>query len=259
MEFNKIAAFDLNTMVPNASILIIGEDSNDKNNLIQQLLYHYKNIPGGAVVSSEKRSEFYKHYFNNVYIHRESFSPNIILARQITLINKSQNSELDPRGFLLMDNYFSSSDAEKQGIIEILMNGRHYKLTYVLSIKMPLGITSDLRTNFDYVFIMGDFGITSKVKIHRDYVSHFHCFNDFEKIYDECIEQYGAMVVDVRKTTDNMYQRIFYFNTHLPEKQFMFGSETFRDLSVYDRPEHINETEYLFEYFINENALRSDK
>ena len=39
-------------------------------------------------------------------------------------------------------------------IMEILMNGRHYELTYILTMQTPLGITPDLRLNFDYVFLL---------------------------------------------------------------------------------------------------------
>ena len=33
------------------------------------------------------------------------------------------------------------------------MNGRHYKILFLLTMQFPMGISTALRTNIDYVFI----------------------------------------------------------------------------------------------------------
>ena len=39
-------------------------------------------------------------------------------------------------------------------IYELMYNGRHYKILFMLTMQTPLGIKPDLRSNFDYFFLL---------------------------------------------------------------------------------------------------------
>ena len=41
-------------------------------------------------------------------------------------------------------------------MLAIFNEGRHYQLTFILSMQYSLGIQPELRSNFDFVFLLGE-------------------------------------------------------------------------------------------------------
>lgn len=261
MNIDDIKEFNLNTMIPNPSILVIGESSK-KNLLIQQLLYHFRNLPGGTVISSEKQTKFYQQYFPNAYLHQNTDHSiyQRILVRQTQIIErKIDGANNDPKAILIMDECLENDEswADNVDILEILMNGRHYELTYILSTQPQIDIPSYLRLNFDYVFLLAD--AQNKNQLWNGYASEFEFYTDFEKIYEECIEHYGAMVINQRSLSNDISQKVFFFNNQVFMEDFNFGSDTFRNLpKQIDSTTIIDETEYFFDYFINEKKIEKN-
>ena len=140
---------------------------------------------------------------------------------------KKIGKKVDPSGILIMDDCLArkKSWAKDESITEILMNGRHYRLTYILTMQTPLGITPDLRLNFDYVFLLKEDSTINKKKLWDNYASMFPSLQAFEKVFGKCTEDYRAMVIDNRKPSDNIQEKVFWFKAK--ERKFSFGSKSF--------------------------------
>lgn len=297
MDHNKfqINEFDLNSMVPNPSILIIGKKGSGKSYLVRNLLNHFHNeqhIPGGVVISpSELMSSFYKDFFPDLYIHHNLDDTILkkILARQSIMIDRSNKAksnglELDPRAVLIMDDCLSQkkSWASNVNIQEIVMNGRHHHLQYIVTMQTPLGITPDMRLNFDYIFLLqNDLPCNRKI-LWDNYGGMFPTLASFEKVFSTCTENYSTMVIDNRKPSDNIYDKAFWFKAS--EHNFIFGSDEFNKMHTYyydsnwinkyrclnilapnnnpiaKRSAYSNlfdePSGYMFEYFINGDKLK---
>ena len=240
MDYNKfqILEFDLRKMVPNPSIVMIAKRGSGKSYITRDIIYHYRHIPGGVVISpTDRMSSFYKYFFPDLYIHYEIKDTILkkILVRQSLMIDKEkqkrkQGKKVDPRGILVMDDCLSQKKtwAKDQNITEILMNGRHYMLTYILTMQTPLGITPDLRLNFDYIFLSKEDSTINKKKLWDNYASMFPTLPVFEKVFAKCTEDYRAMVIDNRRPTDNILDKVFWFRAK--ERKFTFGSRNFKEL-----------------------------
>ena len=50
------------------------------------------------------------------------------------------------------------------------MNGRHYKLLFVLTMQFALGITTPFRTNIDYVFILRENIVSNRKRLYEHYM-----------------------------------------------------------------------------------------
>ena len=290
----QIQEFNLGEMVPNPSILIIAKRGSGKSFIIRELMHHYRNIPGGMVVApTDRLNEFYRHFFPDLYIHYNLNDTVLkkLLARQTMMIEKAKKSsdKINPSAVLIMDDCLSSKKAwdKNEHIQEVLMNGRHYGLTYVVTMQTPLGITPDLRLNFDYIFLLKENSTVNKKKLWRNYASIFPTFDSFEKTFDKCTENYCAMVIDNRKQCNNFTDNVFWFKAS--ERKFSFGSTIFKDLhkKLYDplyikkmnakllqsletdnktknafapidneKSELFVDSDYLFEYFVNEDKLK---
>jgi hypothetical protein len=143
---------------------------------------------------------------------------------------QKQGKKIDPSGILIMDDCLAQkkSWAKDQNISEILMNGRHYRLTYILTMQTPLGITPDLRLNFDYVFLLKDDSTINKKKLWDNYASMFPSLPIFERVFGKCTEDYRSMVIDNRKPSDNLHDKVFWFKAK--KRKFTFGSNSFKEL-----------------------------
>lgn len=240
MNYNKfqILEFRLDKMVNDPSIVMIAKRGSGKSFITRDIIYHYRHIPGGVVIApTDRMNSFYKFFFPDLYIHYDIKETILkkILVRQSMMIEKErekkkQGKKVDPSGILIMDDCLArkKSWAKDENITEILMNGRHYRLTYILTMQTPLGITPDLRLNFDYVFLLKEDSTINKKKLWDNYASMFPTIAAFEKVFGKCTEDYRSMVIDNRKPSDNIQEKVFWFKA-IPRK-FSFGSRTFKDL-----------------------------
>ena len=240
MNFNKfqILEFKLEKMVIDPSIVMIAKRGSGKSFVTRDIIYHYKNIPGGVVIApTDRMNSFYKYFFPDLFIHYDIKETILkkILVRQSMMIEKMKDrkkklKKVDPSGILIMDDCLArkKSWSKDESIMEILMNGRHYRLTYILTMQTPLGITPDLRLNFDYVFLLKEDSTINKKKLYDNYASMFPSITAFEKVFARCTEDYRSMVIDNRKPSDNIHDKVFWFKAK--DRKFSFGAKTFKDM-----------------------------
>lgn len=240
MNYNKfqILEFKLDKMVIDPSIVMIAKRGSGKSFITRDIIYHYKGIPGGVVIApTDRMNSFYKYFFPDLYIHYDIKETILkkILVRQSMMIEKMKDrkkigKKVDPSGILIMDDCLArkKSWAKDDSIMEILMNGRHYRLTYILTMQTPLGITPDLRLNFDYVFLLKEDSTINKKKLWDNYASMFPSIMAFEKVFARCTEDYRSMVIDNRKPSDNIQEKVFWFKAK--PRKFSFGSKRFKQL-----------------------------
>jgi hypothetical protein len=240
MNYNKfqILEFKLEKMVRDPSIVMIAKRGSGKSFITRDIIYHYRHIPGGVVIApTDRMNSFYKYFFPDLYIHYDIKETILkkILMRQSMMIDKEREKKkigmkVDPSGIFIMDDCLArkKSWSKDESIMEILMNGRHYRLTYILTMQTPLGITPDLRLNFDYVFLLKEDSTVNKKKLWDNYASMFPTLAAFEKVFGKCTEDYRSMVIDNRMPSDNIQDKVFWFRA--ADRKFSFGSKTFKEL-----------------------------
>ena len=152
-----IKEFQLESMCENPAIVMIAKRASGKSWICRAILKQFKDIPVGLIIApTEKMANppFYSEFFPDSYIHYEYKSEIIekLLFRQDTMIEKQkekqkENKNIDPRGFILMDDCLSKKGTwmKDQPIMELLFNGRHYRLMYMLTMQFPLGTVLGMR------------------------------------------------------------------------------------------------------------------
>ena len=108
------------------------------------------------------------------------------------------------------------------------MNGRHFFLVYILTMQTPIGLTPDLRLNFDYVFLLRENSAINKKKLWQNYASMFPTLDYFEKVFAKTTENFCSMVIDNRSQSDDLQKTVFWFKAK--ERRFTFGCKSFKDL-----------------------------
>ncbi|XWV24557.1 A32-like packaging ATPase [Tupanvirus deep ocean] len=281
----QIHEFKLENMTARPSILIIGKNGSGKYLFQKDIIHHFRNVPGGAVItSSDKMNSFYKHFFTDLYVHH-SMTESIlkkIKFRQCVMIEKEKNNkEYDASAILIIDNCLSNNDLlDDNDIFEILLNSRGYKLTFVLNVDSAYDLSSDFIMNFDYVFLLNDNDKNNKIVLWDNLKNILPTYESFEKVFSICTQNYGAMVIDTKKICDNPMEKIYWFRAKNEQSEFIFGSEKFIDLhkkyydteyiekstkkllpSTYDKSINDNkcielpQDDYMFGYFVDKNKI----
>lgn len=219
----EIKEFSVSDMVINPSIVMIAKRRSGKSWVVRAILHHFaKSIPVGIIISpTDRLSAFYSDFVPDTFIHFE-FSGDLvkkILSRQTFMREKAkerakEGKETNVKAFLIMDDCLADKGnwAKDKMIFELLFNGRHYQITYILTMQFPLGIKPELRTNFDYVFLLKDDAFTNQKRIYEHYASMFPCFDAFRQVFTQLTADYGCMVINnAGDNTGDSIDKIQYY------------------------------------------------
>lgn len=216
-----IREFKLDWMCPNPSICMIAKRGSGKSWAIRSILKNFSDYPVGIIISpTDRMNSFYGDFFPDLYIHYQYQTELIekLLFRQESMIEKCKSKaklkkKVDPRAFLVMDDCLSSKGSwmKDEVIMKLLFDGRHYKIMYILSMQFPLGITPELRCNFDYVFLLADDYISNQKRLYDHYAGMFPDFRSFREVFMELTNDFGCMVIVNRGPKKNFLDKVFYY------------------------------------------------
>ena len=193
----KLNKFDINRINDDSVVVLIGKRNTGKSFLTKSILYSNKSIPVGTVISgTEAANTFYGNIVPNLFIH-DLYTPEIVnnaLKRQklvIKKINKENSSygksNIDPRAFLILDDcLYDQTWIRDVNIRSLFMNGRHYKILFIITMQYALGVPPNLRTNIDYVFILRENIVSNRKRIYDHYAGMFPTFDMFCSTMDQC-------------------------------------------------------------------------
>lgn len=234
-----ISEFTLDEMVINPSIIMIAKRGSGKSWITKAVIHKYVDIPVGVVISpTEKDNPFYVDFFSDSFIFYAYDSRVLqkLLLRQQQILKKAREKKalgkyIDPRAIVIMDDCLASKGtwAKDPKVSELLFNGRHRQITYILTMQFPLGISPELRSNFDYVFLLADDTTSNLKRIYEHYAGMFPDFNTFRIVFRQLTEDHGAMVIKNRGARTNLFDKIaFYKAPNLSKVTFHFGCGQFR-------------------------------
>jgi hypothetical protein len=214
-------------------IVVIGKKDTGKSFLVKDILYHTQAcFPVGTVISgTEVANEFFQHMVPSKLIH-DKYKPDIVMntiKRQLavkTARNQDKNraggdSGVDPRAFLILDDcLYDSSWIREESTRYVFMNGRHIDLMTIITMQYPLGITPNLRTNVDFIFILRETMINNRKRIYDNYAGMFPTFEMFCQFMDQCTENYECLVICNGVQSNRLEDQVFWYKAseHPPFK-----------------------------------------
>lgn len=217
----KLKKFDLNDMVDHATIALIAKRGSGKSVLVKDIMKTRKHIPATVIIcKTEKLNSSYDKLIPNSYIYYEFENEilNRIFVRQKMLIedNKKREKEgkklKDDRVLLIMDDCMSDKNWVKDPTIgELFFNGRHYHISFILTLQYSKGLPPDMRSNLDYIFLFADDVIKNRQRLYDDYAGMFPSFDVFQQVFLDVTEDYGCMVINNRKHTKHIEEKVFWY------------------------------------------------
>lgn len=239
-DITDFSEFQPETMAEHPCIVIVAKRGSGKSWVTRDLMYHLRDIPAGIVISpTDQANRFFRDFVPQPYIHYK-YDPRIIkniFKRQekyIELNEKRVQEGKKPRDirlFVVMDDCLADSKTWKNDeyIQRLMLNGRHYHITFILTIQYCKGIPPMMRSNFDYVFLLGADNANDKKNIFTEYGGIFGNFRIFDPIFMEMTHNYGLMVLDTRRRSSKIFEKVFRYKAMEPPP-FNMGSSSYNTM-----------------------------
>ena len=227
----NLRKFDMSKIGNGSIVVMIGKRNTGKSFLVKDLLYYKRDIPIGTVISAtEGSNRFYGDLMPSLFIHEE-FSPEIVsnlVKRQKIVVSKMKQQEtmygksnIDPHAYLILDDLmYDPSWIRDITIKQIFMNGRHFKLLFLITMQFSLGIPPALRGNVDYVFILRENYVSNRKRLYEHYAGMFPTFEIFCQVMNQCTENYECLVIDNTCKSNKIEDMVFWYkaDNHPPFK-----------------------------------------
>jgi hypothetical protein len=252
----------------NPRIVMIAPSGSGKSWIVRNILHEMSDIPCGVVIApTDKMNKFYDDFMPPCFIHHD-YKYDIIpklLGRQKKILEKNEQKkkenkkEIDPRSFLVMDDCMATKHLwlKDPNVLEIMNQGRHFKLTYILTMQYCLGIQPELRTQFNFIFLLGEDNAASRKKLYEHWAGVFPKFDLFEQVFAQVTSDYGCMVINNRIKTTDLTKKVFWFKAKkVPD--FKIGVKQFSQFNEerYD-PNYLNKQQ-LFDFLNYGNKKKSN-
>jgi len=231
----ELSRFNINDIKDDKVVVLIGKRETGKSFLCKDILYHHSNIPIGQVISgTEAANEFYSKMVPKLFIHEEYQPPIIhnILKRQRMMIDKwKANNTIDPRAFLVLDDcLYDNSWTKDKNVRSLFMNGRHFKILFMITMQYALGIPPNLRTNIDFIFILRENYMSNRKRLYEHYAGMFPNFEMFCQVMDQCTENFECLVINNNAKSNKLTDQVFWYKAEAHD-EVKLGSKEYWDFS----------------------------
>jgi hypothetical protein len=234
----QLKKFSISGMVDHCTIAMIAKRATGKSYLTREIMFHKRHISSIIAISrTEKLNSFYSEFVPDSYIYSEYTSDilNRIYERQSIInednkIRAKNNKKLkDDSLMLIMDDCMSSKGTwlKDPNILELFFNGRHHHISFILTMQYSVGIPPEMRSNFDYIFLLAEDTINNRKRLYEHYAGMFPSFDIFQQVFSEVTENYGVMVIDNRIHSKNITDKVYWYRAKTVPK-FKAGCEKFR-------------------------------
>lgn len=234
----QIKKFDIKKMVDHCTIAMIAKRATGKSFLTKEIMFHKRNISCCIAISrTEKLNSFYSDFIPDIYIYSEYTSDILsrIYERQ-SIMNEDNKTRIknnkkpkDDSLMLIMDDCMSSKGTwlKDPNILELFFNGRHHHISFILTMQYAVGIPPEMRSNFDYIFLLAEDTINNRRRLWEHYAGMFPSFDIFQQVFSDITDDYGVMVIDNRIHSKNITDKVYWYKAKSVPK-FNVGSNKFK-------------------------------
>ena len=229
----QIKKFDPTVIDPCRICVFIGRRGTGKSQLVTDILYHQRKIPMGVVMSgTEESNEHYQAYVPDSFIYGQ-YEPDVVkkiiahqqkAVKKMTIKQKEDFVNPEHSVFMLLDDcMFDNKWTRDRDMRCVFMNGRHYRIFFMLTIQYCMDLPPSLRGQCDYIFVLRENILENKQKLYKHFFGIFPTFDAFNEVLTQCTENYECLVLNVRSTSNKIEDVVFWYKAKVGRK-FRIGS-----------------------------------
>lgn len=148
-----------------------------------------------------------------------SWRPDVIryiMRRQDRINKKRMRADLPPRYCtIIVDDLAGDKTFTKDAILnELFYNARHLKINVLITMQYSLNIASDLRSQFDWVFMCQEAMPANRRRLFEHYCGHFgegtQGLIEFKKIFTVMTQDFGFLAFHNTSSSGRIEDMYFY-------------------------------------------------
>jgi hypothetical protein len=181
---------------------------------------------------TEEGNGFYGKYMHPLCIHgdyKKDIVSNLIKS-QHKKVKKCNDAGINPDtrpdlgvGLLLDDCGYDKKIMTQKDIRQIFMNGRHWKICFMIGLQYMMGLPPDIRTQIDYVFCLRENIIANQKRLYDNFFGCFQKFSHFQEAFNACTNNYECLVLDNNSKSNKIEDCVFYYKA-TPNREYKIGS-----------------------------------
>ena len=190
----RLRKFNPAKMADDKVCVFIGKRNTGKSTLVTDILWYKKHLPAGIVLSAtEEGNHYYQQYIPDLFIYgdydREAIER--VMDRQRKLVGAGKTN---CGAFLLLDDCMYDNKFMRDTCIrQCFMNGRHWKIFFMLTMQYCMDLPPALRANVDYVFVLRENIIQNREKLYKSFFGIFPSFDMCKSNrIEDCVFWYKA-------------------------------------------------------------------
>lgn len=218
-----------------STIVMIGSKRTGKTTLIEDIVYYFRKIPTGIIVTgSQSSAQRFSKWFPMICIY-DSMN-NTVINKIETIVNnqkKLNEKKVDYDYDCLMifdDCAYDKKFAKTEIFREIFYNGRHLRIMLLYTTQYVRSIPPDIRNNIDYCFVGREPSVLERKKLYQELFGIIPNFPAFCKVMDITTDKYGVLVLDKTSVSNNISDNIYYYKAKFPTRKYKACSKKLWDI-----------------------------
>lgn len=223
-------------------IAMIGRRGTGKSVLLVDLLSHFQDVPVVTIISgTEEGNGTFARFVPSVLIHNE-FKPTIVegvLRRQLKVLKRRNravktfgSSSIDARCIFVMDDcLYDPKFVHDPSIRCIFVNGRHWRVMFIITLQYVLGLPPLLRNQIDFSFILREPSMRTRRILYDNFASCFPTLDAFCQTLDQTTQNFECMVVHNSAISNDLSDMVFFYKARANIPPFRLAAQAYWDIS----------------------------
>ncbi len=212
----QIQKFDLTSIKPGSFIVSVGKRGSGKSFLTRDFFYQNKKKIKNVVVfsSTEGENKFYSDFIPSTFIYTDlnidklqaiyDGQKEFIMSRRKACKERGveyKEATWDDNLLVVIDDFMHKKNIfNTETMKNIVFNGRHANLSFVILVQYCMVLPTEYRTQVDVCFLYKEVINANKKRLFEYYAGFFSNLREFNRIFDELTRNYGCMVIKMTNT-----------------------------------------------------------
>ena len=230
----RLEKFDASQMQPFTISLLLGRRNTGKSTLLKDLLFHLQEHSDVCIcfTPTESAAALFRTITPGALVHDTGLS--LAVLEQLMSVQREIGrtpGKTMRRVTLVLDDCSSNAAALRSPVIsDLFRNGRHQKITVLLTSQYATDLNPGLRAQVDYTFCMRDGCVQNKKRLHQLYAGSIAKFEDFSSVFNTVTSNYGVFAVDNTAVDGDVESTTFWYRASLKIPSFRLSNEVYYKL-----------------------------